>query len=371
MRLKTFYKLAIKPLAKPLSFSHQYTSIKNHPLVKNFLGPNQKVRFITTHVNSHVQILILGSPETHALTTGFLDWQNSRLQFSPARLHTGPRRSFDAAIACLQGLQLPPVANILNRLDKMESQLLLVDLLREGQKTQIQEAIYHLYRQQPANIILSIYHIPDNTTPLTRRSKLAPPNLEGVNPETNNTLILSDLIAGGVHQFYSLQFLFKKLPKIKQIIFVSPFLSQYGALALARFLKNKKVKALFIGYGALLNSNPPEMYFSPTPVNEPQRFANPQHVKLMDHIYGKTATTLGVGGDWTAMFLAPELGLDCFKKELAQQKLTIKAIKKRLPSLKRVNELGFSFKELTPASTYFEAIKVSQLPQLQKALKNS
>jgi hypothetical protein len=315
--------------------------------------------------------VLLGSPDAFAITTGLLAWQKSGLRFLPARFHTGPKRSLDAAAATFQALQLAAVKQVINRIGSLENRLVLVDLLREGQKAQTPEALYYLTGNQPTNVLVSIHHVPDPQTTLGRRAEVAPPNLEGVNPQKVTTLLLCDPTASGVNQFYTLEYFRSRLPKLNQVIIVAPHLSQYASLALARYLAKVRLPGLMVGFGALLDSLPPLMYFSPTPVNDPERFVDRRHLELIQFLYGPAAARLCVAGNWTSMFLAPQVGLEWFERELKENHLSLAQIKKRCPSLSQLKRLGFSLPELTPASTYLDAVNANQLPQLKQALSRS
>jgi len=371
MNLKTFYRLSKKPLSQPLRLTSSQLIVKPHPCVRSFLDKVIPISFISAQINPYAQVFILGSAEANALTSGLLAWQKGRLKFLPARLHAGPNRSLDTAVACFQAFQLPAVVKMLKSLSSFEKQLALVDLLREGQKTQVPETIYYLYQKLPANLLLSIHHIPDKTTPLGRKANFALPNFEGINLKTTTTLILSDPIAGGVNQFYAINYFLKKLPKLKQLIIIAPHLPQYSAVALARFLEKVKLKTIFLGYGALLNSKPPDMYFSPTPVNQPEKFANPKHAKILKFFYGEAAASLCVGGNWTAMFLAPRVGLEWFEKELREINFSLSKIKNKKLGLAQLKNMGFSLKELVPASSYLDAVNADQLSQLKEKLRTT
>lgn len=372
MRLATFYRLAQKPLTSPLRFRPlRSATVKAHPFLAAAGQVTQKVTYKTAQLAPATQLVLLGSPEAFAITTGLLAWQKQALRFLPARLHTGPKRGLDAAAAAFQALQLEPVKQAIDRIESLDDRLVLVDLLREGQKAQTPEALYYLTGSQPPNVLVSIHHVPDTQTPLGRRAEVAPPNLEGVDTQKVTTLLLSDPTASGVNQFSTLEYFRGRLPKLNQVIILAPHLSQYAGLALARYLEKVRLPGLMIGFGALLDSLPPLMYFSPTPVHDVERFVDPRHQKLIQLLYGPAASRLCIAGNWTAMFLAPQVGLEWFERELKENHLTLAQVKKRCPSLSQLKRLGFTPEELTPVSTYLDAVNAGQLPQLRQALTDS
>lgn len=370
MNLSTFFRLANQPPPHLTFTAHRFTAL-THPTLRPIVGKVQSLRFTRTLLAPAIDLYLLDSAEAAAVTTGLLAWQKRRLRFLPARFHTGPARSLDTAVATYQAFQIPALKRLIQGLDSPETQLILVDLLREGQKTQTAEAVFYLFGYQPPNLLFSIHHVPDTTTSLGRRAKLSPPNLEGVDPQTVTTAVVADPVAGGVNQFTSLAFLRQTFPQLSRVIIIAPHLTRYGALALSRFLDGEGLAATFVGFGALLDSNPPDMYFSPTPVNDPERFVDLRHKELMQLLYGPAAARLCVAGNWTAMFLAPRVGLEWFERELKENHLSIAQIKKRCPSLSQLKQLGFSLPELTPASTYLNAVNANQLSLLQRALTSA
>lgn len=368
MYIEEFYKLASEPIRFPLEFSRFDLKVKTHPFQVPFIGEETQVKYICSSLNNHSSIAILGSPEANALTTAILEWNKKMLTLLPARMHVGPLRSLDASIACFHAMQIPEFHSILANLASPNEELVLVDLLREGQKTQTPEAVYYLHNFLPANVLLSINHVPDKTTPLGRKACLVPPNMEGINKTKVTTLLLSDSVASGTNQFFAFEYFFEQFPNLQQVIVLSAHLTEYGARALGKYLTGRGVKSLLVGFGALLESNPPEMYFSPTPVNKPEKFADERQSEIMKTIYGQCAEKLCVAGNWSAMFLSPRLGVSWFEKELRELGKGSDEILNWLPSTMELKSAGFSLMDFIPISTLIRAQNAGELELLKKEL---
>lgn len=365
MLLKKFFELSKKPLARPLVFSRKQMETKNHPMIKMWTGEKRILGYIEARLAGKIKILVFTSPEAEAITTGLVGWENGALRYIPARWHTGAKRSIDALVAGHQAVQMPAVKEVLAGLNNPNEELIIVDLLREGQKTCLSEGFYFNYGITPTNVLLSISHVPDTSTPLGRRAKVNKPNLEGVNPKKVKILVLSDAVASGTNQFFAINFFQKIFPNLEKVVVVAAHLTQYGAEALGKFLINTKMTGVIIGFSALLKSNPPQMYFSPTPVNDPDKFADPAQAGVMKMIYGVAAEKLCVAGNWSAMFLSPQVGMEWLEKELKEQGLTIDEIKSKIPSIEKIKkELG-GLEKIIPASTYLEAANDNLLDKLK------
>ncbi len=364
--VKDFYQPAKSVLQQELNFSrHQLASLP-HPNLKliqneyDYSPP--RPNYLRAQINQQSQLFILGSSEANALTTalfklepGFSELRAGLTQLIPARLHIGPARSLDNKVACFQGLQIPQIKSFFTEIEDPQQQLLLANLLREGQKAQVQEAVYYLFKQLPTNALINVSHQEDDSTPLGRIAVMDQPNLEGVNLDAVTHLVLSDSVASGVTHFYALKYFANKMPRLKRVLIVSPHLTKYGSLNLCRYADRLGLELLLLGYGALLSSRKPDLYFSPTPVNTPQYFVDPNQAELMELIYGDLAADLGVAGNWTAMFLSPVEGLKWFKQELAELGSTMADLRLDLDA-KQVEEIGVEVRQLLPVSSLMETL---------------
>jgi len=110
------------------------------------------------------------------------------------------------------------------------------------------------------------------------------------------------------------------------------------------------------------------MYFSPTPVNEPEKFADPRQAEIMKMVYGQTAEKLCVAGNWSAMFLSPRLGVEWFVKELNELGRKLDDITNWLPSAPELTAAGFSLWDFVPVSTLLKAQNSGELEDLKKQL---
>lgn len=350
--VKEFYQPATSVLSTDYRFSSHQLSSQTHPCLSSFFT-RQKIEYLTTKINGQGRVVLLGSPEAYALTTGLLQVDEKQLELLPARLHFGPARSLDNRVACFQAFQIPEIKSFFAEAEASEQQLLLTDLLREGQKTQAQEAVHYLFNQQPTNALVNVSHQQDESTPLGRIAVVDEPNLEGVALDKVTHMVLSDSIASGVTQFYALKYFADKLPNLEKVLIVSPHLTKYGSLNLCRYLGSLGIDLILLGYGAWLDSREPDLYFSPTPVNNEKYFVDSKQAQLMLAIYGDLASKLGVAGNWTAMFLSPSEGKKWLKEELEEIGGSMQDIKQL--SLDEIKEIGFKLKELVPASTWIQA----------------
>lgn len=365
--VKDFYQPAPSVLKTDLKFSRHNLAVSNTPSLK-LVQPQKQVSYLKAKINGKGKLFILGSAEAYALTTALLVFKNDDLRLVPARLHFGPSRIFDNQAACFQGLQIPEITAFFQEVDNPAQQLLLADLLREGQLSGVQTAVYYLFDQLPTNALINVSHCEDDTTPLGRIAKVDRPNLEGVDLEAVTHMVVSDSIASGVTHFYALKYFVNKLPNLKKVLIVSPHLTRYGSLNLCRYLDSLGVKLSLLGYGALLTSRKPDLYFSPTPVNQPEQFVDPRQAELMKMIYPDTAAKLGVVGNWTAMFLSPVEAQKWFKDELEELGGDLSKIKKRKIGLDELEKLGFDLEQLVPGSTWMEAVNHNKQEVLKKLL---
>jgi len=368
MELRDFYNLAEKSHTRDLDFSTHQLKVKTSPVGVSFFGPTTLVKYKKAEVNKYAKVLLLGSAEAHAVTTGLLKLEKDQLKLVPARLHTGPARAVDVAAGGFQAMQIPEIKAEFKKLKDLETELLLIDLLREGQLTETQTAINYIYKQQPVRVLQRLYHVDDKTTKLGRKIKFFKPNFEGVDFKAVKVLVLSDPIAGGVSHLYALDYWRKRLPNLKTVIILAFHLARFGCFGLAEHARETKLKLILIGFGALLNSNPPDMYFSPTPLNNENDFVDERQAELMKQIYGQAAEKLCVAGNWTAMFLAPNEGLKWFKEELKEKGLSLKEVKVQLPKVNELKKMGFRLKELVPLSSFIEAVNQGKLKKLQSLL---
>lgn len=369
MELTTYYTLAQKAREQKLIWQKQQTTVLYPPhLSALFSKPEIGLQAIKTEPTQNTSIILTASPEAYAVTTAFLEWKEKKLQLCSARLHTGPLRSMDVATATYQALQLPILREYIKKLADPARELVVVDLLREGPKTQVQDALYWIYKIKPTTALMSITHVADNTTSLGRKAVIQQPNFEGIDPDQVKMVILSDPIAGGVTQFFALEYLRNKFVNLKDVVIVAPHLAAYGGLALCQYAEEKKLSVTILGFGALLQSVPPEMYFSPTPVEKVEWFADERHAKLVKFLYGDAASKLCVAGNWTAMFLAPCLGVQWFSDELKSVQLTIDEVAAKQPTLEQLKEWKFTVTELVPVSSYVLAQQQNELGDLQNAL---
>ncbi|MBU0545884.1 hypothetical protein KKA13_01355, partial [Patescibacteria group bacterium] len=136
MHIEEFYELASAPARFALQIERFDLKVKTHYAQLPFIGEETQIKYIISQLNKRAQIAVIGSPEANALTTGILDWKEKMLSFFPARLHVGPLRALDTSVACFHAMQIPEINAILTGLANPNEELLLVDLLREGQKTQ-------------------------------------------------------------------------------------------------------------------------------------------------------------------------------------------------------------------------------------------
>ena len=341
---EVYNKKVFNEYAKVKTIRKTYTA-KKHPFINNKYPKRLKVPYIAINPNDKTKIILLGSPEAYAVTTGFIE----KNKIVPARLHIGPKRSLDNAVATYQSLQIPGIKKILS--SETEESLLVVDILREGIKTQAQDNLYMLYKKVFTTVILSMSHKKDNKNPLKRSVYLGQAKFEGVNKKRVKTVVISDSIAGGVTMFYALEFLKKELPNLKKVIIISPHLAITGAFILAEYFKKANILGILVGFGALLKSNPPEMYYSPLPVDKPKYFADTRHINLAKYLYKDLAGKICVAGNWTAMFLAPQAAYKEIQEELKTKNWKNK-IKKRKITNKILKTMGFKPSNLKPASQY-------------------
>jgi len=368
MQLRTFYDLADKNHKRDLVFFSKKLKCQTTPLAVPFLGPITLVNYKQVEINKYARLLLLGSAEANAVTTGLLKLEKDKLMLLPARLHTGSARAVDVAAGGFQAMQIPEVKAEFNKLKDLGRELLLIDLLREGQLTETQAVINYVYNKKPVRVLQRLYHVDDKTTKLGRKIKFFKPNFEGIDFKAVKMLVLSDPIAGGVSHLYALDYWRKKLPNLESVVILAFHLARFGGLGLAEYARETKLKMMLVGFGALLNSNPPEMYFSPTPVNKKSDFVDERQAELMKQIYGKTAEKLCVAGNWTAMFLAPNEGLKWFEKELGEKGLSLEKIKTQLPEVNQLKQMGFKLKELVPLSSFIEAVNKDKLKKLESFL---
>jgi hypothetical protein len=214
--------------------------------------------------------------------------------------------------------------------------------------------------------LVNVSHQEDDSTPLGRIAVVDEPNLEGVSADDVTHMVMSDSIASGVTQFYALKYFVEKLPNLEKVLIVSPHLTKYGSLNLCRYLDSLGIDLTLLGYGAWLDSRKPDLYFSPTPVNNQEYFVDSKHAQLMTAIYGDFASKLGVAGNWTAMFLSPVEGKKWLKQELQEIGGSMSDINQ--VSLAKIKEIGFKLKELVPASTWVQASFNNQLKMLEDVL---
>lgn len=369
MELTTFYTLAQKAREKKLVWEKRKTTVSYPPHLSTLLSkPKIELQTIETAPTQNTSLIVTASPEAYAVTTGFLEWKGKKLELRSARLHTGPLRSMDVATATYQSLQLASVRQKIEKLSNPDSELVVVDLLREGPKAQVQDALYWIYKIKPTTALMSITHVADDSTSLGRKAVIQQPNFEGIDPEQVKTVILSDPIAGGVTQFFALEYLRNKFENLKDVVIVAPHLAAYGGLALCEYAEEKKLSLTILGFGALLQSVPPEMYFSPTPVEKVEWFADERHAKVVEFLYGGAASKLCVAGNWTAMFLAPSLGVQWFSDELKTVHLTIDEVAARQPTFEQIKEWKFKVAELVPVSSYALAQQQNELGDLQSVV---
>ncbi len=314
-----------------------------------YFAKEQKYRSYLLEIKFHdySSAFFFGSPESYALTTGFLKGDS----LFPARLHMGTRRSFDTKLAAYQALQLKALREVYDKV--AEDELVVVDFLREGPQTCLQENLFLHKNFDFVNVVLAVSHRKDDKNILGRGARIVEANFEGVDFDKVKVLFLSDSIAGGITMFYSLEYLLEKFPNLEQVVIFSVHLARVGLCVLAEYFRLKKIKSIFVGYGALLKSNPPQMYYSPLPVQEPKFFADKRHQALSELLYQDLAGRICVAGNWTAMFLSPPAALQELESELAEYGKDPAAVSGRKIDDKTLSRLGFAREDLLPASEIF------------------
>jgi hypothetical protein len=84
--VKDFYQPATSVLSTQTDFSLQQQSVQPHPYLASFFDERQ-IQFLTAKINGRGQIVLLGSPEAYALTTGLIHLDDQlQLKLLPARL---------------------------------------------------------------------------------------------------------------------------------------------------------------------------------------------------------------------------------------------------------------------------------------------
>lgn len=269
------------------------------------------------------------SPQTRALTVGYLKKTDGKTLFVPCREHLGALREDDTFAATVQSLQLPPIQKILRSYDP--STISTITLLRETVACRLSSALFYAgIPTHYGDCFIGANHIKTKTSITT---SYAYENTEGLCED--GCWVIADSIAAGRNLLATLQSLLGKYHP-KELLFIVPIGNRWGINEVSRLVKKYGVKATFVVWGALFGLNPENRYDEPwgLPDCEP---IDGRDQKTFISMYGKH---LCVGGDFGNDYYCPALA----KKLYAQQLIDLH-ITPRIPSAKEIKAI-YTSKEI-------------------------
>lgn len=270
-------------------------------------------------VHTHT-IFVLQSPESRAITVGFLAKKNGKLSFIPGRLHFGAPRMVDTYKATVQSLAQPPIKRILTRYKP--EHISTITVLRETLACNLPLALNDVgITNYYGDAYIGASHIKDNG-PI--RTAYLYENTEGLTP--HGLWIIADSICMGRNLVATLESLLKKFAP-KEILFVCPIASRLGINNVGAVIAKHKIPTTFVAWGALFGVDKKTLYDMPWghPDTEP---LDKRDQDLVVSMYG---TKLCMGGDFGNAYYCPSLALDLYKDQLRSV-----PIKPKIPTVKQV-----------------------------------
>lgn len=265
-------------------------------------------------------IFVLQSPESRAVTVGFIAKKNGKFSFIPGRLHFGTPRMVDTYKATVQSLAQPPIKRILKRF-KPKS-ISTITVLRETLSCNLPLALNDVgINRHYGDAYIGASHIKDNG-PI--RTAYLYENTEGLTK--NGLWIIADSICMGRNLVATLDSLLKKFTP-KEILFVCPIASRIGINNVGAIIAKHKIPTTFIAWGALFGVDKKTLYDMPWghPDTEP---LDTRDQNFMVSIFGNK---LCMGGDFGNAYYCPSLALDLYKDQLRNL-----SVKPTIPTVKQV-----------------------------------
>lgn len=268
-------------------------------------------------------IFVLQSPESRAVTVGFIAKKNGKFSFIPGRLHFGAARMIDTYTATVQSLAQPPIKRILNRY-KPES-ISTITVLRETLACNLPLALSDVgIIRHYGDAYIGASHIKDNG-PI--RTAYLYENTEGLTP--NGLWIIADSICMGRNLVATLESLLIKFTP-KEILFICPIVSRIGINNVGAVITKYKIPTTFVAWGALFGVDKKTLYDMPWghPDTEP---LDKRDQDLVVSMYG---AKLCMGGDFGNAYYCPSLALDLYKDQLRSA-----SINPKIPTIKQLRTI--------------------------------
>jgi hypothetical protein len=253
------------------------------------------------------------SPQTRALTVGYLQTSNNGIKFVPCRLNFGGTRQQITYEATIQSLKLPDIRTILKSCKPGE--ISTITLLRETLACNLPLALHEAgIPDHYGDCYIGANHIKTKTTITTN---YAYENVEGLNP--NGLWILADSIAEGRNLIATLDSLLSKF-KPQKIILICPIANRLGINKVSAVLAKYKIDAVFVVWGALFGLEPTMHYDEPWGLPDCEPIDERDQKTFID-IY---SFDLCVGGDFGNDYFCPPLALKLYEDQLKLHKITPK-----------------------------------------------
>lgn len=332
----SFFKLAKQVDAIENLESHLSSSILKYKYLQSPTSPKEACKkgqatVLKVKLNlpifpkkiSKPKIFVFGTPEHNAITIGRFIYYKNNFRFQLPRFHVGMPAQLDLEHAIGQSLQFPQIYSLFKGFGNITSKAFGINFTREGHLSEFQKAVFQYRKILIPFTIAHVEHAPSkNQHPVFKRvAKLCQINLEGLEPQKNKLLILSDNVASGMQQVavgeYIVNFIKKQAKKhsLKNLLVAAPLLTIYGASIISLWAAQEGIATIFIASGGLLGSDS-QKYFSPLLINK-NAAPNPELASIHHQAHGEKASHKACARcNWTASFLSPKTAIEDSEKEL-------------------------------------------------------
>lgn len=284
-----------------------------HIMTKNVYSHVVSRKFPPT---SHRQsIYVLQSPQSRALTVGYIQTTPTGQVFIPARLHFGPPRARDTFDATVQSLKLPETNIILHRYKP--DHISTITILRETLACRLGEALSEVgIDGHFGDAYVGATHVKGNGD---IRTAYLYENTEGL--AQAGLWILADSICMGRNTGATLTSLLAKFHP-KEILILAPIASRRGLDIVGAAIAKYRIPTTFIAWGGLFGVDKTTLYDMPWghPDTEP---LDKRDQDLAVSMYGKK---LCMGGDFGNNYYCPPLARKLYNEQLKEH-----GIKPKIP----------------------------------------
>lgn len=349
------------------TYSHGCFKVSNPIPTRSFIGDKRELIYTSYQVTDNGDSIIsIATPEARALYSGLVKFEDDELRIMLSRLHLGRLRELDAEVGIYQLFQALLELTGSSLLESPYDDTGFIGILRESEIFD-PRSLYDFIGDIPYDMVKATHEKSDNL--IKRTVKINKPKLEGFDREKIKRLFVLDPLASGVTQGAVLEYLLEDLKNVEKVVFLAPYASLSGSLALINLCYDMGIQCSIGCFGGSLNSDELK-YYSPLPHNEPHRMADERDLELHRELVGEMGDTIGVGGNWTANFFAPEVALDDLREYLDIHDLTLDDLIEMAPNLDRAGEIyDGKIEEIIPFSTFYEAKRLGKEDLVEELLR--